>query len=188
MTSTFSPVNQSGHALKVATSVQEWCGQVYTQINNRDAFEVVSHSYFEGAADRQLRLEKTVLEDELWNLVRIRPESLPTGTFKAIPALEYLRLNHKDIRAYEVSASQSVADGLVNYTLNYPELDRTLSITFTREFPHQIEGWTESILQGSGSNAKKLTSRARRIKSIKTAYWRKNSNSDLILRDSLDLP
>ncbi|MBT8321122.1 MAG: septum formation inhibitor Maf [Eudoraea sp.] len=187
MTSTFSPVNQSGHALKVSNSVQEWCGQVYTQLNNRDSFEIVAHSYFEGEADRNLSLEKTVLEDELWNLIRLRPETLPTGTFKALPSMEFMRLSHKDIRSYEVTAERNVSNGLIDYTINYPELSRSLTITYAQDFPHHIEGWTESIIRGSGSNSKTQTSRARRIKSIKTAYWQQNSNRHLVLRDSLGL-
>ena len=186
MTSTFSPVKQPGHALKVSNSVQEWCGQVYTQLNNRDSFEVLSHSYFESEGDQNLRLEKTVLEDEIWNMIRMRPDSLPVGDFEAIPAMEYLRLNHKDIQAYEVNASMNVSEGIVNYSLDYPQLGRSLEISFSQDFPHQIEGWTESINRGSGSGT--LTSKALRIKTIKTAYWRQNSNRDLILRDSLGLP
>ncbi|MCE2612364.1 septum formation inhibitor Maf [Flavobacteriaceae bacterium D16] len=188
MTSTFSPVDQEGHAIKISNSVQEWCGQVYTQLNNRDSFEIVSHSYFEGEADQNLSMEKVVLEDELWNLIRLRPETLPTGTFSALPSMEYLRLNHQDFRAYEVSANRIESEGLISYTLKYPELGRTLTINFTQDFPYQIEGWSESMNRGSGSNSKNLTSTARRIKSIKTAYWRQNRNRDLVLRDSLSLP
>jgi hypothetical protein len=102
--------------------------------------------------------------------------------------MEYLHLNHKEIRAYQVSASQSVSEGLVHYTLSYPELDRTLTISFASKFPHAIAGWTESIGRRSGGDTEIQTSRARRIQSIKTAYWRRNRNSDLILRDSLGLP
>ena len=188
MTSTFSPVRQRGHALKVSNSVQEWCGQVYTQLNNRDAFEVVSHSYFESEADQVISLEKTVLEDELWNLIRLRPEDLPLGSFEAIPSMEYLRLNHKAIQAYAVTADRTVSEGLVNYTLNYPDLGRTVVINFTEDFPYQIEGWSENIIRGTGSNSRTYTSLARRLKTIKTAYWRQNRNSDLFLRDSLGLP
>ena len=44
MGSTFSPITNSGHALKVSAGVQEWCGQVYMQLNNRENFEIESHS------------------------------------------------------------------------------------------------------------------------------------------------
>ena len=77
MTSTFSPVNSEEHALKVSNSVQEWCGHVYAQLNNKKQFEVTAHSYFEGEADQNMKLPKTWLENELWNLIRINPNELP---------------------------------------------------------------------------------------------------------------
>jgi hypothetical protein len=48
MQSTFYPVANNQHAIKVSSSMQEWCGHVYTQLNNKSQFEVVSHSYFQG--------------------------------------------------------------------------------------------------------------------------------------------
>ena len=42
MTSTFNPVNSKEHALKVSNSVQEWCGHVYAQLNNKKEFEIIS--------------------------------------------------------------------------------------------------------------------------------------------------
>ena len=63
MQSTFYPVDNNQHAIKVSASKQEWCGQVYTQINNRNQFEIMSHSYFESEADENFKLEKTILEN-----------------------------------------------------------------------------------------------------------------------------
>lgn len=188
MSSSFYPVRGAGHALKISNSVQEWCGQVYTQLNNRDKFNILSHSYFEGEADQHLSLEKSVLEDELWNMIRIQPESLPTGNFKAIPSLEFLRLSHNEIKTYEANAEKQATNGLVTYTLNFPELDRSLEIVYKEAFPFQIEEWTDRIRSGYGSKAKTLSSHGKRIKSIKTPYWRKNSNKDVALRDILGLP
>jgi len=51
MTSTFSPIAVKSHPLKITNSVQEWCGQMYMQLNNSKEFEIESHSYFEGVAD-----------------------------------------------------------------------------------------------------------------------------------------
>jgi len=38
MNSTFYPVNDDSHAIKVSFSSQEWCGHVYAQLNNRADF------------------------------------------------------------------------------------------------------------------------------------------------------
>ncbi|MEX0288976.1 MAG: septum formation inhibitor Maf [Flavobacteriaceae bacterium] len=187
MSSTFYPVHDNQHAIKVSNSVQEWCGHVYSQLNNRDQFEIMSHSYFESEADQNISLEKAVLENEIWTKIRINPEELPTGKLKMIPSLEYIRVGHKEIKAYDVSAKLEEAGSNFTYTVNYPELERTLSISFTKEFPYTIEHWTESFKSGFGANAQVLTSKATKMKALKTPYWRQNGNKDIILRDSLGL-
>ena len=73
------------------------------------------------------------------------------------------------------------------YQLSYPDLNRTLKINYNTNFPHEILGWEETFKSGFGSNAKTLTTKATKIKRIKSAYWGKNSNNDEVLRDSLQL-
>ncbi len=187
MTSSFYPVHDNNHAIKISNSVQEWCGHVYVQLNNRDEFEIMSHSYFETEADQEFKLEKTVLEDELWNEIRVDPNGLPTGTIQIIPSLEYVRLNHKELKAYEASATLTNKGSINNYTIHYPELDRTLEINFSARFPYSIENWSETGVSGFGPGAKQLTTRATKIKTLNTPYWQENHNSDLFLRDSLGL-
>ncbi|CAM4345900.1 septum formation inhibitor Maf [Zobellia roscoffensis] len=187
MTSTFSPVNDNNHALKVSFSAQEWCGQVYAQLNNREKFDIMSHSYFETEADQNFELEKTTLENELWNKIRIAPESLPTGNLKIIPSLEYIRLSHKELKPYNSTISISDENGITSYKIFYPELERTLTINFTTTFPHSIESWSDTFTSGFGKNAKQMTSTATKIKTLKTPYWQQNRNKDLSLRDSLGL-
>lgn len=187
MTSSFYPVHDNQHAIKVSNSVQEWCGHVYAQLNNREQFEITSHSYFESEADQQVNVDKTFLENELWNKIRINPKELPTGTVDILPSLEYIRVGHKAIKAYSAEAKLSESDGISTYEISYPELQRTLSIQFSTAFPHTIEGWSESFRSGFGPNAKTLVSKATKLKVLKTPYWRQNGNKDLILRDSLGL-
>lgn len=187
MSSIFYPVSDTGHALKISTSVQEWCGHVYMQLNNREAFEVQSHSYFEGEADQSLSLPKSLLEDELWARLRFRPDSLPTGTHAVVPSLEYLRLKHQPVRAYSATLTLSEPGPQRTYTLTYPELNRTLQIHFGGEFPYPIEGWTETTPSGSGPGSPMINTTARRIETLRTPYWQKNSNADVSLRDTLGL-
>lgn len=183
MQSTFYPVANNRHAIKISASVQEWCGHVYTQLNNRDDFEVMSHSYFQSEADQTFNLEKNWTENELWTKLRIDPKSLPTGDLKIIPSMEYIRLKHIQIKAYNAVAA--LKDG--NYTLTYPELNRTLVLNFSTKFPYQINGWEETITSGFGANAKTLTTKATKLESIKSAYWSKNGNADQVLREKLKL-
>ncbi|PKV50722.1 hypothetical protein ATE84_2788 [Aquimarina sp. MAR_2010_214] len=187
MQSTFYPVADNQHAIKISNSMQEWCGHVYAQLNNKKQFEITSHSYFESEADQDFKLDKAILENELWTKIRINPEALPQGDLQIIPSFEYCRLRHKDIKAYSAKASIQKETNTNTYTIEYPELDRSISITFNASFPYEIEHWTETYKSGFGPNAKKLTTKATKIKSIKSAYWGKNSNKDEVLRDELGL-
>ena len=187
MSSTFYPVYDNQHAVKTSLSMQEWCGHVYSQINNREKFEFTSHSYFESEADQNLSIEKNMLENEIWNKIRISPSDLPIGDFKMVPSLEYIRLRHKKFGAYDANASIESKGNTSIYTISYPQLERTLAITFSTSFPYRVEGWTEEFKSGFGPNAKTLETKATRLKSLKTPYWGQNSNDDLVLRDSLGL-
>ena len=183
MQSTFYPVANNDHAIKVTNSVQEWCGHVYTQLNNREQFEIMSHSYFENEADEHFNLDKTVLENELWTQLRIDPKSLPTGTVQMVPSFEFTRLRHVPIKAY--TAHASMAEGV--YTISYPELKRTLKIQFNLNFPYDVLSWEETFVSGFGTHAKELTTKATKIKTIKSAYWTQNGNKDDGLRQTLGL-
>ncbi|MFP4846137.1 septum formation inhibitor Maf [Winogradskyella sp. PE311] len=183
MQSTFYPVVNNKHALKISASVQEWCGHVYTQLNNRDDFEVMSHSYFESEGDQTFNVKKTWTENEIWTKLRINPSSLPIGEIEIIPSLEFTRLKHIDIKSYQ--ATTALKDGI--YTITYAALNRTLKINFNQEFPFDILGWEETSISGYGPNSKTLTTKATKLESIKSAYWNKNNNANEVLREKLRL-
>jgi hypothetical protein len=186
MSSTFSPIAKKDHPLKVTNSVQEWCGQVYMQLNNREKFEIESHSYFEGEADQKLSLPKTYLENELWNLIRINPEELPTGDIMIVPSFEYLRLRHKEIKEHNAFASLKQGDSITIYTLNYPGLQRQLMLFFHSTFPYEIEKW-EEVNAADQNDTLRLKTTAVKLERLKSDYWTKNKNENLNLRDSLQL-
>ncbi|QLE02671.1 septum formation inhibitor Maf [Galbibacter sp. BG1] len=187
MNSTFYPLKYKGHALKISTSVTEWCGQQYMQLNNKSNFKITIHSYFENEADKNFSVNKDILEDELWSQLRVDPSNLPLGEQKIIPSFQYIRLMHKPVKAYTANATLKTEGTINTYTLTYPELDRTLSINFQKEFPFGIESWKESYKSGAGVKAKMLTSSGEKINTIMSAYWTKNSTNDVYLRDSLGL-
>lgn len=183
MQSVFYPVGNNQHALKISCSVQEWCGHVYTQLNNHEKFEIISHSYFEGEADEDFSLDKSVLENELWAQLRINPKSLPTGEVNMIPSFEYLRLRHVPLKGYSANVNLTAN----TYSISYPELDRTLIINFNPQFPYDIIGWEETFMSGFGAKSQQLTTKATKLETIKSAYWKKNSNVDENLRETLGL-
>ena len=180
MTSTFYPVKEKKHAIKVSNSVQEWCGHVYAQINNKKEFEITAHSYFQGEADQKITLQKNILEDELWTQIRLNPEDLPVGDFNIIPSLEFIRLKHQEFKAYKATTSLKKNANTSVYSIQYPKLGRILAIEFSNNFPYTIEGWEETTNYGYSTSARKK-------KQILSAYWQKNSNKDVHLRDSLGI-
>lgn len=179
MQSTFYPISKEQHALKITSSIQEWCGQTYTQLNNKTDFEITSHSYFEGEADQNYRLEKTVLENELWTQLRLDPKSLPTGDLQIIPSLEFVSLKHIELKPYLANLTLNVN----SYIINYPELNRKLSINFNENAPFEILDWTESFKSGTEI----LTTTATKLVTIKSPYWNKKSSKDSVFRKTLKL-
>ena len=184
MLSVFTPVsrNQFPNSLKVTMTSQEWCGHVFSQLNLRsNKYSVESYSYFEQEGDSKFSLDKTMLEDELWNMIRLDPESLPEGKFKLIPGLFYTRLKHTDLKSLEVTGTLSAEGDNMKYTIVYP--DRKLSILYQKKFPHQIMGWEEEFEEWG----KSATTKATLDKTLYIDYWRMNKTENQPLRDSLGL-
>ncbi|WP_034925622.1 hypothetical protein [Gillisia sp. CAL575] len=183
MQSTFYPLKGQSHALKVSTSIQEWCGHVYIQLNNRENFEINSHSYFEGEADKELELAKTYLENEVWTQLRIDPDLLPTGNLSMIPPMDSFRLENLEFKAYNAIAEFYQDGDWSVYKINYPEIKRELKIYYSNIAPFKIEKWQEK----NESNGKTYTTTATKMKELKSDYWNKKSNKDLHLREQLNL-
>ena len=187
MSSVFTPIQSNSKAIKTTFSAQEWCGQTYIQLNNRNSYEVESHSYFERNGDLELKLDKDYLENDIWTAIRISPSTLPLGKLKMIPSLEFFGMQHQEVKAYDATATLETKENLNLYTIDYPELGRTLTIKYTKEFPYVIEGWEEVYASRFLPKGTSLTSTAERMKSIRSDYWTKNKAKDTVLRKELGL-
>ena len=190
MLSIFKPVDQQRNpkALKAVFGAQEWCGQTFTQLDlAAGGYEVESFSYFESEGDLRSKVSPSVLEDELWLTLRIHPESLPTGEFNSIPGLTFSRLSHHPVEAVPATATMTTGSKTNTYSIHYPSYDRTLSIEFENEFPHEIVSWKEKGMSGFGVHRKELittaTLRARKM----LDYWNKHDLKDAGLRAELGL-
>lgn len=195
MTSAFTPVKTAEwpFTLKTTTSVQDWCGHVFGQLNYREgSYQMQTLSYFESEGDQQQSLGSAMLEDELFNRIRMNWKDLPTGKNLMIPALSYLRLLHKNAAPYEVNLSLAdytnrdfSGEQLKVYTIEFPELDRQLEIIFSAKPPYYIEGWRDTH---PSFDDQKRTSVARRTHTILDDYWTHNALTDVGLRAKLGLP
>lgn len=188
MLSAFTPINrtQFPNTVKASMSSQEWCGHVYAQMNlRRNTYDVMGYSYFEKEGDERLSLERNVLEDEIWNIIRIEPDALPIGKFKIIPGLFFTRLSHRELKVQNAVGSKEESANSVTYSINIENGERTLSISYQKNFPYKILGWTENY---KDLNGQLRTTEAKLNKTLVTQYWKENKNQYRILRDSLGLP
>ena len=186
MTSTFSPVypEYDIHARKITTSVQEWCGHVFMQLNNEDGqYSLMSRSYFQSEGDLKMNLDKIWLEDELWNLIRLDPTKIPEGEIQLFPSTQFLRLKHKENKAYTANVSIIKNDSSNELKVEIPAVERKLSIFYRSEHPYQIEKWEESYPE----NGKIMTTTAILKKRLMLDYWNKNSVRDSVYRKNLEI-
>jgi len=186
MQSVFSPIDRKNyeHTFKVSASAQDWCGQVFSQLNLQTyKYRFLQHSYFESEYDQEFILEKELLEDELLTLIRINPKLLPLGDISLIPNTLTARLRHTPLSTEEAEASLNNKGEFSVYTVVYKKDKRSVQIEFQTAFPHRIEVFSETY----SDNGQLLTTTARRRKTIISDYWNKNANADAILRKELGL-
>jgi hypothetical protein len=189
MTSVFSPVNTNQYdgALKLTLTGQEWCGQVFMQMNRRGSkFEAEGYSYFESEGDQSFKVDVAYLEDELFNLIRLDPKLLPKGEVSVIPSAVVSRFMHEDVQPYNAMARIGKANWqgqeLSQYTIVFDKNNRMVNIYFQPEFPYIIEGWEDTYQSYGGES---LTTTAVRKNTKQIDYWNRNSNKDRELNTAL---
>lgn len=190
MLSAFTPVYAPSSSLKLTASAQEWCGQTFTQLNlrnqesNRPSYHGKLFSYFEKEGDQEFSVT-ALPEDDLWNLIRLDPTLIPTGKVELIPALLYQRLAHITVKAEpaEISLNNAASD-LMELTVAYEDINRTLKVFFNKSFPYEILKWEEIQTLDDGTKETSVATR----KAVKLIdYWTRNSNKDEELRRELKL-
>ena len=191
MSSVFTPFDQAEYmpSLKLTTSSQEWCGHTFTQFNFQEKTQLYHYeqfSYFESEGDVSSNLKTDLIEDEIWTLIRLNPEKIPTGKLNVLPSGTFLRLSHLKIKAYEANITITEAKMMKKLTINYENLKRKLTIHFNKNFPHEIDSWEEELF--SNFTKKTMITKAVKKKRILVDYWNKNKNKDRRLVLELDLP
>lgn len=184
MLSVFTPIvrNQFPNTMKVTMSTQEWCGHVFTQMNlSGKQYNVDSYSYFEQEGDKKFSVPLSLLEDEIFNQIRIDPKQIPTGKVMMTPGLFFTRMQHENLKPKEAEIVRSESGLRIIFEIKYPE--RSLRIEAENTFPYKILGWEETFRQGE----KLFNTKATLDKTLVTDYWRKNKSEFIHLRDSLGL-
>jgi len=131
-------------------------------------------------------------EDAFWNQLRINPDQIPKGERMVLPGSHYFRFSHRELTPYQAvitveKAPRKNYPNTKSFSVNYPELDRLLTIFYQADFPHQIIAWEERRASGFGDSAKRMTTTATLKSDVKTSYWSQNKTEDASWRDSLKL-
>jgi hypothetical protein len=183
MSSIFTPVdlNKNPRSLKMTTTVQDWCGHIFTQIDEKkDKYHISQYSYFEMEGDKASDTEGALLEDEILTRLRINPANVPTGDVKLIPNLTYTRLRHKGIEPLAAKIEiKDIANKQRSLVVKYTA-GRRLEIDYEAAFPYRI-------MRIGEYNGDKKMSEAILKKSIMSDYWTKNGNQDAGLRTDLGI-
>lgn len=195
MGSVFTPVNltENAHTLRNNFSMQEWCGHVWSMLDlEGEGYKGTVSSYFPDEGDYKVAIDNVLMEDEVFNRLRIDPASLPEGNIRIVPSFMHLRLMHKEFKVYNAKASfrEGVeVDGRPSriYELDYVDLDRKVAIRYETDFPRRILGWEETYRSGFGPKAKELTTTATLTNTMKLDYWSRNALADSAYRAELGL-
>lgn len=183
MLSVFTPVVDELPALKITSTVTEWCGQAFTQLNWKNSvYQAQLFSYFEGEGDQTQRIDARS-EDEVFNLIRLSPKLVPTGVMPLIPSLTYQRFSHQPLKSFRAEISLEEGDKQTGeVVITYIGLGREVRIRYTKAFPHEILDWEEIQRLADGTKERTHATRKRKIL---LDYWNRNSLESDSLRNLL---
>lgn len=213
MTSVFQPIDSPRHpVLKITHSGQDWCGQLFSQLNYRAGkYQYRLFSYFGDESDQEKNLPRAFPEDALFTQLRLGPDSLPVGNTTMIPAAHFLRLRHQPAGARKVftrrktvtRASTSLrqalneikvagyenppAEKISIYQIEYKDLDRSVEIAYKPNFPYTVLAWRETGPNGFGPDSATGETLAVLTHQEKQAYWQLQAPRFREMRDRLGL-
>lgn len=186
-TSVFTPIEKfdPSYPLKISFSSQDWCGQVFSQLNNSKGYEYSQYSYFQKEGDTSIHYDYALPEENIFNLSRIDTALLPNGSFKVFPAQSYTRTSHIQFKAYTANSSKGTKDSLIVYNYEIPELKRSVRLLLDPNNSMKIVKWTETY--PTVFDGKLRTSTYTLKSSFLLPYWNLNETKDGHLRDSLGI-
>ncbi|MDX5337992.1 MAG: hypothetical protein LPK25_03120 [Cyclobacteriaceae bacterium] len=185
MLSVFTPVYEDISSPKLTSSVTEWCGQSFTQLNFKNGnYTYQLFSYFESEGDQSGKIAG-LPEEEIFNLIRLNPELVPMGNIKLIPSLIFQRFAHIPMESHMATISKkTLGSNQTELLVIYEEIGRKISIRHQDFFPYEILGFTETWTKANGQTE---TTTATRTSLQMMDYWNKNEKVFEPLRKDLGL-
>lgn len=186
-TSVFTPayLDEINYPVKMTNSSQDWCGQSFMQVNQKEDYHIQLRSYFESEGDVDSHIAKVYSEDNFLTMVRIAPESLPTGDVEVLPSLNYLRTAHIETKPYAAIAKLEKNESEWVYSYEIPTLKRSVKLCIDPSSNYRITSWTENYPIVFDGEMRTTTYTLKAVTVSK--YWEKNNLEDTPLRDSLNL-
>ena len=186
-TSVFTPLSRYSleYPLKITFSSQDWCGQLYTQLNNSDGFEYKQFSYFQNEGDTSMHLPYEISEDNIFNIARIDETKLPEGEFVIYPMQSYARTAHIPFDSYQAKGEVVEEDSLFIYRYSIPQLRRNGSIYVDQSQNNRILKWTEEYRTVFDNEMRTSTYVLKAVQSL--PYWSLNELQNRVYRDSLNV-
>lgn len=184
MTSSFADVN-TADVFKVSTSVQEWCGHVYMQANQKKNgdYKYAGFSYFETEGDQEEVLSKTLLEEAIFLQVRLNKLEVGEG-MQVTPSQEVSRMLHFPYSPNDskIELKEGKVDNIVTVSYSNP-LDLKLEVVYGKEFPYVIKGWKEQYTKRGQTHTTTAT-----LKSVQQLpYWGMNATKYEKVRKEIGL-
>jgi hypothetical protein len=187
MTSAFVRIDGKGAfgmPVKVSTSIQEWCGHVYEQLEPRNGALVLhGHSYFDGEADHERTLPFPaggIAMDALPILVRDLVGTLvaPGQTVErtVLPTLLSGRFAHEPIAWGQATISRSAAPEPRTVPAGTFQVHTvTVAVTGGRSVTWEVEeAWPHRLVAWTSSDGE----RAELLGSDRMDYWHLNHEGD----------
>ncbi|WP_159038380.1 septum formation inhibitor Maf [Brumimicrobium mesophilum] len=186
-TSVFTPYQKydAKYPIKITMGSQDWCGQSFYQVNNRNGFEFNQKSYFESEGDTIFNLDYVLTEDNMLNLIRISKDLLPIGEFEILPSISYLRSSHIEVKSYLANGSISSGENGFIYEYTIPEIKRSVKIHVSNDNQNRIMKWEETYPTVFDGTLRKSIYEMKGVEVM--PYWRMNNKEDSYLRKELKL-
>ena len=179
-----APVNgrPAGSATKVSFSAQEWCGHVYGQLLfDHGAARLTSHSYFDGEADRDERLEvqDDALDEDalmLWARGLAAPLVDPGQSREAplVRSLRLARMTHQPVTVERATLARAAAPHTVTVPAGSFEARAcTVTVGANRTWTFEVETVApHRLLSWECSNGEK----AQLLAAERLVYWKMNGS------------
>ena len=185
MLSVFTPVYEEVPSPKLTSSVTEWCGQSFTQLNFKSGkYNTKQFSYFESEGDAETKIDAAA-EEEIFNLIRLNPDLVEMGNRSLIPSLLFQRFAHIPLQAEQATVSKrEVGSNQAEIEVAYSEIGRKLIVRFNQFFPYEIVAFQEVWTKADG---KQEVTTATRTSMQLLPYWQQNERVFEPLRKDLGL-